>query len=67
MHQRRVVLAIALILFSGDFSETRDVGLAVIDKFKSQGVRIETRETPGGHTWENWRLYLHEAAPKLFR
>ena len=40
---------------------------AVIEKFKSQGVRIETRETPGGHTWDNWRLYLSEVAPKLFR
>jgi enterochelin esterase-like enzyme len=42
-------------------------GLAVIDKFKSAGVKIETMETPGGHEWANWRLYLHEIAPKLFR
>ena len=42
-------------------------GLAVIDKFKSAGVKIETMETPGGHEWANWRLYLHEVAPKLFR
>ena len=42
-------------------------GLAVIDKFKAQGVKIETMETPGGHEWTNWRLYLHEIAPKLFR
>jgi enterochelin esterase family protein len=45
----------------------RTNGLAVINEFKSQGVRIETRETPGGHTWENWRLYLSEVAPRLFR
>jgi enterochelin esterase-like enzyme len=60
----------ALKLFWWGWGETdiaRANGLAVIDKFKSQGVRIETRETPGGHTWENWRLYLHEVAPKLFR
>lgn len=60
----------ALKLFWWGWGETdiaRANGLAVIDKFKSQGVRIETRETPGGHTWENWRLYLHEIAPKLFR
>ena len=31
------------------------------------GRQIETRETPGGHTWDNWRLYLFEVAPKLFR
>lgn len=42
-------------------------GLAVIDKFRSEGVKIETLETPGGHEWSNWRTYLHEVAPKLFR
>ena len=26
--------------------------------------RPRNRET---HTWENWRLYLYEVAPKLFR
>lgn len=60
----------ALKLFWWGWGETdiaRANGLAVIDKFKSLGVRIETRETPGGHTWDNWRLYLHEVAPKLFR
>ena len=60
----------ALKLFWWGWGETdiaRTNGLAVMDKFKSQGVRIETHETPGGHTWENWRLYLSEVAPKLFR
>ena len=60
----------ALKLFWWGWGETdiaRSNGLAVIDKFKAQGVRIETRETPGGHTWENWRLYLYEVGPKLFR
>ena len=60
----------ALKLFWWGWGETdiaRANGLAVIDKFKSQGVRIETRESPGGHTWDNWRLYLFELAPKLFR
>jgi len=51
----------------GETDIARANGLAVIDKFKSQGVRIDTRETPGGHTWDNWRLYLYEVAPKLFR
>lgn len=60
----------ALKLFWWGWGETdiaRANGLAVIEKFKSQGVRIETRESPGGHTWDNWRLYLFEVAPKLFR
>jgi enterochelin esterase-like enzyme len=60
----------ALKLFWWGWGETdiaRANGLAVIEKFKSAGVKIETRESPGGHTWDNWRLYLHEVAPKLFR
>jgi enterochelin esterase family protein len=60
----------ALKLFWWGWGETdiaRANGLAVIEKFRSQGVRIETRESPGGHTWDNWRLYLSEVAPKLFR
>jgi enterochelin esterase family protein len=51
----------------GETDIARANGLAVIDKFKSQGVKIETMETPGGHEWANWRIYLHEVAPKLFR
>lgn len=61
----------ALKLFWWGWGETdiaRANGLAVIDRFKSLGVRnMETLETPGGHEWANWRLYLHEIAPKLFR
>ncbi len=51
----------------GQTDIARANGLAVIGKFKSDGVKIETMETPGGHEWANWRLYLHEVAPKLFR
>jgi enterochelin esterase family protein len=25
------------------------------------------RESPGGHTWSNWRIYLSEFAPMLFK
>src|SRR4051794_30016454 len=51
----------------GETDIARANGLAVIDAFKSKGVKIETLETPGGHEWSNWRFYLHEIAPKLFR
>jgi enterochelin esterase family protein len=27
----------------------------------------EYRESEGGHTWTNWRIYLSELAPKLFK
>lgn len=51
----------------GQTDIARANGLAVIDKLKGMGVKIETMETPGGHEWANWRLYLHEIAPRLFR
>jgi enterochelin esterase family protein len=51
----------------GQTDIARANGLAVIDTLKKQGVKIETMETPGGHEWANWRIYLHEVAPKLFR
>jgi enterochelin esterase-like enzyme len=51
----------------GETDIARLNGLAVIDKLKTAGVKIETMETPGGHEWSNWRLYLNEVAPKLFR
>jgi enterochelin esterase family protein len=30
------------------------------------GFKYVYRESEGGHTWNNWRLYLAEFAPKLF-
>lgn len=39
----------------------------ITDYFKSRGVRLSTRVTPGGHVWRNWRDNLHEFAPLLFR
>ena len=51
----------------GETDIARTNGLAVIDTFRSLGVKIETRVSPGGHEWANWRLYLYEVAPRLFR
>ena len=31
------------------------------------GFKYTYRESEGGHSWNNWRLYLSELAPKLFR
>jgi enterochelin esterase-like enzyme len=45
----------------------RPNSLLVTQKLKSMGVHLETMETPDGHEWKNWRIYLHEVAPKLFR
>ncbi len=35
--------------------------------FNEIGLPHSFRETPGGHTWINWRRYLNEFAPLLFR
>ncbi|MCW5943225.1 MAG: hypothetical protein KIS66_13410 [Fimbriimonadaceae bacterium] len=34
---------------------------------KEKGVKVETKETPGGHEWRLWRRNLAEFAAKLFR
>ncbi len=36
-------------------------------KLDSIGMPFEYRESEGGHTWVNWRVYLSEFVPKLFR
>jgi enterochelin esterase family protein len=38
--------------------------LAMLDQ---HGVKYVYRETDGGHSWPNWRAYLAEFAPMLFR
>ncbi len=38
-----------------------------LDLLKKHGFNPVYRETPGGHTWINWRNYLTEFAPQLFR
>ncbi|MBN1420221.1 MAG: esterase [Planctomycetes bacterium] len=38
-----------------------------VDLFKKHGFAPVYRETEGGHTWLNWRDYLIEFAPQLFR
>ncbi|HYE75917.1 MAG TPA: alpha/beta hydrolase-fold protein [Blastocatellia bacterium] len=34
---------------------------------KRHGINYTYKETGGGHTWINWRRYLNEFAPLLFR
>ncbi len=34
---------------------------------KTVGMKYRYRESSGGHTWFNWRIYLKEFAPMLFR
>ena len=37
---------------------------AMLDR---QGIRHVFNESGGGHTWINWRRYLNDFAPRLFR
>lgn len=40
---------------------------ATVEMFRKHGFAVEYKETDGGHTWDNWRAYLAEFAPRLFR
>lgn len=36
-------------------------------KMDEIGFKYNYRESGGGHTWDNWRIYLSEFAPMLFK
>ena len=40
---------------------------ATVDQLKKHGFAPEFKESAGGHTWLNWRDYLIEFAPRLFK
>jgi enterochelin esterase-like enzyme len=40
---------------------------ATVEMFKRHGFTPVFKESAGGHTWLNWRDYLTEFAPQLFR
>ena len=40
---------------------------ATVDLLKKHGFAPEFKESAGGHTWLNWRDYLIEFAPRLFK
>tara|TARA_A100001391_G_scaffold7621_8_gene4984 strand:+ start:4952 stop:6145 length:1194 start_codon:yes stop_codon:yes gene_type:complete len=35
--------------------------------FTEQGIAVDYNESGGGHTWINWRRYLKDFLPRLFR
>ncbi|MXO93686.1 esterase [Erythrobacter arachoides] len=35
--------------------------------FEANGIPYDYNESDGGHTWINWRRYLHDFLPRLFR
>ena len=40
---------------------------ATVELLKKHGFAVAFKESPGGHTWINWRDYLVEFASQLFR
>ena len=54
------------------FSTGKEDGLiattrATVEMFQKHGFQPVFHESPGAHTWINWRNYLDEFAPQLFR
>jgi enterochelin esterase-like enzyme len=54
------------------FATGKDDGLittsnATVDLLKKHGLNATFKESPGGHTWINWRNYLNEFVPQLFQ
>jgi enterochelin esterase family protein len=44
-----------------------DTSRATVDMLTKHGFDIVFKESPGGHTWHNWREYLAEFTPQLFQ
>lgn len=44
-----------------------DENKAFREKLTAAGYPFTYMETPEGHIWKNWRIYLSEFAPKLFK
>jgi len=44
-----------------------DAAQSLVGKLDGAGMEYTYRESTGGHTWSNWRIYLSELAPLLFR
>ena len=40
---------------------------ATVELLKKHGFAPVFKQTPGGHTWINWRNYLNEFVPQLFK
>lgn len=41
--------------------------LTLVEELKKLNMPYKFRESSGGHTWANWRIYLSEMAPMLFK
>lgn len=50
---------------SDDF--LHEAALNLKAKLEENNLKFTYRESSGGHTWSNWRIYLTEFAPQLFK
>jgi enterochelin esterase family protein len=51
----------------GDEDFLLDTANATVAMFRDHGFDVVYHESGGGHTWMNWRDYLHDFAQRLFR
>jgi enterochelin esterase-like enzyme len=60
----------AVKLFSisvGDQDRLLNGSKSLAETMEKHGIKHEMHISGGGHTWINWRQYLNDFAPKLFR
>jgi enterochelin esterase family protein len=50
----------------GDQDFAMNGAKALSDILKKHEMKHDLRITSGGHTWINWRMYLHDFCPQLF-
>jgi enterochelin esterase family protein len=61
----KMVKLLSISVGDKDFALNGSKALAGL--LEKHGVRHELHTSGGGHTWINWRHYLSELAPRLFR
>jgi enterochelin esterase family protein len=56
-----------LWLSTGKSDRLLDTTVRTVELLKKYGFAPVYKESAGGHTWLNWRDYLHEFAQQLFQ
>jgi enterochelin esterase-like enzyme len=52
---------------TGEADRLMPTTTATVELLKQHGFAPVFKQTPGGHTWINWRNYLNEFVPQLFK
>jgi enterochelin esterase family protein len=60
-----VARRVEIVVGDQDFALSGSKGLS--EAFSKHGIKHDFRTSGGGHTWINWRHYLNEFAPRLFK